>query len=152
MSLTEEKYCYRCKETKSVDDFGVNKNKKDGRCDECKNCKSTYMKDYYLNNKKTIGPKNRRRDKDLRARNWQIVFDHYGSECACCGEKEKVFLTIDHINGGGSKHRKEIGSHIERWLVKMNLPEGFQVLCHNCNWAKHLLGSCPHQVGDLSWR
>src|SRR5882762_6979050 len=26
------------------------------------------------------------------------IFDHYGNCCACCGEKEIVFLTVDHIN------------------------------------------------------
>ena len=31
------------------------------------------------------------------------------------------------------------------WLKRNDYPPGFQVLCHNCNWAKHALGRCPHQ-------
>jgi hypothetical protein len=32
------------------------------------------------------------------------------------------------------------------WLVKNKFPGGFQVLCHNCNYAKARSGRCPHQV------
>jgi hypothetical protein len=34
-----------------------------------------------------------------------------------------------------------------RWLAKKNFPEGFQVLCANCNVAKSQNGVCPHQYG-----
>ena len=72
---------------------------------------------------------------------------HYGGKCVCCGEDNYKFLVIDHINGGGRKHRKQIGSGgyaLIHWLDKNNYPEGFQVLCHNCNAAKAHYGSCPH--------
>ena len=69
----------------------------------------------------------------------------YGGKCACCGESEIKFLSIDHINGGGTKHRKEVGN-IPEWLIKNNFPKGFQVLCHNCNQAKGFYGVCPHKV------
>ena len=75
----------------------------------------------------------------------KLVFEHYGKKCVCCGEDIEEFLTIDHINGGGEKHRKRIGRKINRWLVKNNFPEGFQTLCFNCNWGKHINGGiCPH--------
>lgn len=68
--------------------------------------------------------------------------------CACCGESEYAFLTMDHIDGGGNEHRKETGwghgAYI--WLAKNKYPEGFQVLCMNCNFAKGKLGTCPHQL------
>jgi hypothetical protein len=78
------------------------------------------------------------------------VFEIYGEKCACCGELEKSFLTIDHINNDGATHRKEIGNggdRILRWLRKNNYPEGFQILCWNCQWGKvKNNGVCPHQV------
>jgi len=76
------------------------------------------------------------------------IFSAYGGyRCACCGEEEKTFLTIDHINGDGCKHRKEIGqSNMYRWLRDNNYPTGFQVLCMNCQWGrKNCEGICPHQ-------
>lgn len=83
------------------------------------------------------------------------VFGHYcGGEiaCACCGEKEMMFLSVDHINGGGNKHRREIGGkrgvNFYRWLKDNRYPKGFQILCFNCNFAKgHILNRvCPHTL------
>jgi len=72
---------------------------------------------------------------------------HYGGVCICCGESEPGFLTVDHINGGGNKHRKEIGGgRIYYWLRANSYPDTFQVMCMNCNWGKHQNGgSCPHE-------
>jgi|SRR6266850_4244144 len=78
-----------------------------------------------------------------------IVLEHYNYTCNCCKVKfEQEFLGIDHINGGGGKHRKEpgiCGGGIYRWLIKNNFPPEFQCLCHNCNQAKGYWGTCPHQ-------
>lgn len=77
----------------------------------------------------------------------KAAITYYGAKCTCCGETEYVFLCIDHIKGKGRQHRKEIGaSALYRWLKKNNYPDGFQVLCWNCNSAKYILGKCPHQL------
>jgi hypothetical protein len=60
------------------------------------------------------------------------------------------FLTIDHINGGGEKHRKELklnaGTQFYRWLRNNGYPEGYQVMCYNCNCGKAKNGNvCPHK-------
>ena len=79
------------------------------------------------------------------------IFVHYGGnppQCACCGERHIEFLTIDHINNDGAKHRKETGNgdRFYRWLVKNNFPDGLQVLCWNCNCGKRInSGICPHK-------
>lgn len=77
------------------------------------------------------------------------VLTHYGGnppKCACCGETIVIFLVIDHINNDGAKQRKSVasGSQMYYWLRKNNFPEGYQVLCRNCNWAKSQ-GGCPHK-------
>lgn len=75
----------------------------------------------------------------------RICFEHYGLSCDCCGEDIYEFLTIDHINGGGNKHRKEIGqSVIYKWLIDNNFPEGFRTLCYNCNSCLGHYGYCAH--------
>lgn len=66
---------------------------------------------------------------------------HYSGDppkCISCGIEDIDVLTMDHINGGGTKHRKQFGSHIYNWLKKNNYPEGFQVMCFNCNWKKRI--------------
>lgn len=80
------------------------------------------------------------------------VFKAYGGwKCNCCGETERSFLTIDHMENNGSKLRRE-GVHghstqFYRWLRKGNFPEQFQVLCMNCQFGKRMNGGCcPHQA------
>ena len=82
------------------------------------------------------------------------VLAHYGGQCACCGEPEPAFLQIDHINGGGTKHRKELGlgGRIYEWLRKHGFPAGFRVLCANCNAAIAHGGICPHQLTGIPAR
>jgi hypothetical protein len=75
------------------------------------------------------------------------VIAGYGGVCKCCGEAEPQFLTIDHVNGGGSAHKKAVGSNqqIYSYLRANNYPTGYQLLCSNCNSAKGAFGICPHE-------
>lgn len=83
------------------------------------------------------------------------AFIHYSSnppKCACCNDYHLEFLALDHKNGGGNKHRKMIphtGSYIYLWVKRNNYPPLFQVLCHNCNFAKSAYKVCPHQLTNL---
>lgn len=82
------------------------------------------------------------------------VFRAYGGKCVCpgCGERNMLFLTIDHVHGKGNQHRKEVlGSHLKAgvhtyvWLRQQGYPKGFQILCFNCNMGRHRNGGiCPH--------
>lgn len=74
------------------------------------------------------------------------LLERYGGKCACCGETRYQFLAIDHINGGGGKHRRtETGAtNIGYYLRKQGFPEGYRVLCHNCNHAIARYTICPH--------
>ena len=79
----------------------------------------------------------------------QEVFIAYGGlVCACCGEKEEDFLTLDHINNDGAAHRKELGSNtrVLQVLRQKGFPAGYQVLCSNCNMSKGKRGRCIHNV------
>jgi hypothetical protein len=124
----------------------------------CKICKNVQSRDYYTRNKERVRGYHRRyraenpekdrethRKKHVKLRT--KVLEAYGSYCACCGESDYHFLAIDHINGGGAAHRREIGGggNTYNWLVKNNFPKGFQVLCHNCNQARGAYGFCPHE-------
>jgi len=93
--------------------------------------------------------KARKADKTRKLR----VLSQYGGICECCGEAHEAMLCIDHINGGGNAHRKEIGvggQKIYKWLVRNGFPPGFRVMCHNCNIGRQINGGiCPHkQVKD----
>lgn len=66
---------------------------------------------------------------------------HYGGKCAACDITHPAFLTFDHVNDDGARHRKtERGAktHIFIWLKRNGYPSGFQLLCWNHNWLKFL--------------
>jgi len=76
------------------------------------------------------------------------VFMHYGGYiCANsnCQITDPDVLTIDHIEGRKSlKHNSYItGERLYRWIRAHGFPNGFQVLCMNCNYKKHLQDSYP---------
>ena len=127
------KQCSKCGKTESP--HGGH-----GVCNRCR------ANEFYKNNKEHCKEVARARDRKRR----EEVLKHYGGKCACCGESAYHFMSIDHINGGGYKHRKEIGNfgrNFYKWLIKNNFPNGFQVLCHNCNLAKGFYGFCvPHEM------
>ena len=52
---------------------------------------------------------------------------------------------------GGRAHRREISGNdnpatgdMYQWLKANSYPDGFQILCFNCNCAKGAYGECPH--------
>lgn len=99
--------------------------------------------DYYLKQQ-------RDRARERTQERKREVVNAYGGKCACCGENRLVFLAIDHVNGGGNQHRKEVGGsyRIYRWLKEHGYPGGFRVLCHNCNFATTGGKTCPHQINE----
>jgi hypothetical protein len=98
---------------------------------------------YYQTHREEILERVKADSKRVRDR----VMEHYGGKCACCGEMAPEFLTIDHINNNGAKHRKELGGSgpLCRWIIKNNFPPDLQILCWNCNMAKSQHGTCPHK-------
>lgn len=136
-------WCPRGEHTLSQDEFYEDPKSANGLSSYCKKCHAAHANKYYHNNSATCKEKMRQRNREQRER----CLEHYGKICACCGETRYEFLSLDHENGGGGKHRKELGGgdRLCRWLIKNNFPAGFRVLCHNCNQAIGLYGYCPHE-------
>lgn len=107
---------------------------------------------YRKRNRQEINQK--RRQSKVKER-WEVL-SHYSNgvpKCACCGIRNYEFLSIDHINNDGAKHRKKVpSSQLYQWLRLNKYPEGFQVLCFNCNLAKGFYGMCPHKKPVVIWR
>ena len=158
--MTEQtKTCSQCGETKPISEFYRRPHSKTKFRGQCKACMAKSVKKYKKQGKYQQWHKKsylKRYDEyqkqklDRRNKIKYQVLQHYSDgdipKCYCCGEIIIEFLTIDHIEGKGAKHRRRIGTpHIYAWLIKNNYPEGFQVLCYNCNWGKYVNGGvCPH--------
>lgn len=86
-----------------------------------------------------------------KARAWRrfrkkSILDYYGGTCRCCGEHRLDFLSLDHVNDDGARHRRDIGgSHLYQWVINKGFPPGLQTMCFNCNHGRFInKGPCPH--------
>jgi hypothetical protein len=153
-----EKRCTRCGKVKPITEFWKESKAKDGhkwRCSEC--CKEINKYYYYLNQKSRVSStkrwveKNREKsliyNREYRANLRKQIIDAYGGKCTCCGECRLPFLTIEHKNGGGRKHRKESksGDKMYREIINNRFPDIYTILCMNCNFASRGGRICPHE-------
>lgn len=161
------KKCPKCKKIKDCNEFPRNKSRKDGLYVYCKDCSKVLSKKYRLKNPEKCYQAIRRWQKrnpeklkltmhNAALKTKREVMGKYSEgdpKCACCGETEIKFLTIDHIKGGGMAERKKLnnkgGYNFYRYLRKKNYPDGYQVLCFNCNMSKGAYGECPHRSRKL---
>ena len=86
---------------------------------------------------------NRRRNQEQCKMDCFFIYSDGYMKCKKCGYENISALTLDHINNDGAKERKQFklagyGSTFFRYLKQNNFPDGYQVLCRNCNWEKHL--------------
>ena len=156
--LSKEKQCSICKIVKNASEFYPRKRRKIVNyritddfyytlTSSCKLCEIERSRKYLPH--KRIYDREKRR---LRKNNIIEFYSKGENKCICCGEKEFTFLTIDHVDNNGTKHRKLVsegygGDRFYKWLVKSDFPLGFQVMCFNCNHGKFLNnGICPHKL------
>ena len=148
--MENKKQCSTCRETYDAtpEFFTRHSGHKDGLHNQCKKCHSKHSMAWAK-----AHPEYKRANlRKFYASVRRGVLEHYSGgvpHCACCGETEYVFLALDHINGGGRAHREELGGNtrnIMAYLKRDGYPEGYSVLCNNCNWGKHQCGECPHET------
>lgn len=161
------KSCKRCLAEKPLGDYYPMPHvKKDGRDYYCKECRkflarekhaasrdrhNEYSRNYYRQHAERERQKQVRHRQKLRDAAL-LVYGGPEPKCACCGESILMFLTIDHVHNDGAEHRKRLGQDsgnmtFLRWLRDNSYPEGFQLLCFNCNIGKHHNGgTCPHET------
>jgi len=79
----------------------------------------------------------------LRAR----ILDSLGGVCACCGEQARRVLTVDHVQGGGTRHRRELRDPraYYRSIISEGVPaDRYRLLCLNCHESVNERGRCHH--------
>lgn len=141
-------HCDKCREyMRQKDRIRFNKSKEAGLCVHCH--KSLPIKGEILcagcKNKNTI------RAKTYRGKQKLMILQHYGDRCQICGETDLDVLCIDHIDGGGVKHRQQLrsqGTTFYRWIIKNNYPTGFRTLCYNCNIKVYREGNTDSDTDD----
>jgi hypothetical protein len=153
-----EKACIRCKTVKPLGEFEDEKGYVKAQCGVCRVYSATFAvrdRRKWTDSQRQITQ--RKRAAALRSLKTEVLAA-YGGHCGCCGEGALEFLSIDHVNGNGNSHKRELrkmskpgvsSPNLYMWLKQKGYPEGFQVLCHNCNQAKGHYGTCPHRSNRL---
>ena len=93
-------------------------------------------------------------NKKVRDKYRRLILDYYGNQCECCQETIEEFLELDHVNGGGNKHREEVGGSTQmlyKWVIDNNYPYDFRLLCSNCNKARYNYDICPHEMERIAY-
>lgn len=149
--------CPNCKQTHNEKHYQKSQERiKTNICCQCgKNpidsSRSKYRCSKCLNKEKELHFAQRDK-RNAKSRNYQhrlkdeVLAAYGGPICKCCGEANKMLLTIDHLENNGMEHRRAIKTfYIYPWLKKHNYPPGYQVLCFSCNHGRHLNGGtqCP---------
>jgi len=142
------KFCNKCLRSKPTTEFYKRGGSSPGFHYMCKRCMKKYYREKWKNR-----TKQERATKRKQFRKWYDVLRNkiikeYGGVCVCCGEEHIEFLSIDHIGGGGTKHRKVLGGGTSffLWLKENDFPkDNYRLLCMNCNWARGRYGYCPHE-------
>ena len=136
------KRCRKCGVILTTENWKIyDKNHSSYMCIECRKLKD---KRYYITSpdyhKKQLGRYHMRRS--------AVIF-HYGNQCKICGEDDYTKLTIDHINGGGSQHRREMTTSITDYLYNNSVDrDGYQILCYNCNCSKGIVYKDKYALRD----
>lgn len=176
------KKCSKCGIEKNLSEFYYDYKKVDKKRPDCKSCFNQRMKEtrkmmaykIYFNPYQKIWQRSYR--KTLKYKKWrkealykqsikakelkQVIINHYGGRCTCCGVEEICFLSIDHINNDGYKLKnrengttrknRPSGILFYKRIIKNNFPNDLQILCFNCNVAKqHNGGECPHKTNEV---
>jgi hypothetical protein len=103
--------------------------------------KKAHSAKYREKNRDILNEKNRQRRINCKL----TILDRYGKYCATCGFEDIRALQLDHINGNGNEERVKVGGSTKfsgwrfyDYLIKQGLPDGYQILCANCNMIKQL--------------
>jgi len=120
----------------------------------CNNC--NYLKEYNRlqdksksQTKYAIAIRKQRLNMKLQALYW---YSNGTMRCDCCNEKDIRLLTFDHIDGGGKQHViKDNIKNLYEYLYYNNYPDGYKILCFNCNKSYGQYGYCPHDKNNLKY-
>lgn len=115
------KWCSRCKTSKPISDFGVNRGRKDGLTVYCIEC-------------------GREANRVSRLKYRRLALSALGGKCTECGyDKDERALQFDHVHSDGKHDRTSglgSGAKFYRAIIDGTIDGRVQILCANCNQIK----------------
>lgn len=130
----ETKICTKCKNVLPLEKFALNKAKKDGRQQHCKNCKKEFDRLNHIQNREAQLERNRKNREKRQNFVLNYLVDH---PCVICGESDPIVLDFDHIERASKTNN--ICDMVRNVRSEKSIIEEIQkcqVLCANCHRRK----------------
>jgi hypothetical protein len=124
MENTEQKYCYKCKQTKPKNMFGKHCNKRDGLRDECKKC-------HIINVKKQTRKKKLWLKEAIQEMKRQ-------NPCCFCGETEPICLDFHHLDEQKEVIISQVIHTCATWKRLETEVAKCVIICANCHRKLHI--------------
>lgn len=123
------KVCNKCHIEKPLDEFAIQRSRKDGRQGQCKSCRKEWYDNYYKNSPKEKARLYKNRD-EARAAMRQFLNEVKNVPCADCGVKYPPYvMDFDHL---GDKEFNISNGSMSLAKVKAEI-EKCEVVCANCH-------------------
>ena len=128
----ETRECYRCHQTKPVDDFAWRRKHKGQRDSFCRPCRSAYGKEHYAANKQRyIDQAAAQKRRALLTRTRFLIEYFKEHPCCDCGEADPVVLEFDHLRDKSFTISQKFRERA--WQAILDEIEKCEVVCANCH-------------------
>ena len=133
LDLTPFKRCSSCRELKPLEEFHLDRGRRDGRQNFCKPCNIAVNKRWYREHPEArperMDEYNRVRRRGRHREVWAYLCEH---PCVDCGEDDPVVLEFDHLRDKVDNISK-MASLKRPWSVILEEIEKCEVVCANCH-------------------
>jgi hypothetical protein len=124
--------CYRCGESKPVEEFAWRRKARGQRDSFCRPCRSAYGKEHYAANRQLYIDRAAVQKQQLAVERTTFLIDFFKTHpCVDCGETDPLVLEFDHLRdksftiGLELRHRK--------WQDILDEIKKCEVVCANCH-------------------
>lgn len=155
-----QKRCGTCEQVKPLTEFNCRNKVRNWWKTWCRDCESAHFKVHYQKHASAMRERGKAYYRTHYLKYRDLIFQVLGNVCACCGEDEPLFLTVDHINGDGKHQKTKTGQRWGGWSVWRTIraeaepKKRFRILCFNCNCGRERSADkvCPHQSQERKLR
>jgi len=130
------KLCKKCQQLLPLEQFSMNKAKKDNLDTKCKKCANLYSKQHYIENRQHYINKTKTQRQIRKLKNLTTINNYKTNKgCKYCGEKDVCCLDFHHIS-----NKSFTISERTSWICEENLMNEINkciVLCSNCHRKIH---------------
>ena len=135
--MKELKKCVICKWLLPLSDFNLNRSKKDGLQEHCRECNRKHSREYYARHlekhRRIVMERKDRIRKEVRTRIIGYLRMH---PCVDCGESDPIVLQFDHVRGKKIDNISYLATYGASWKKIEAEIAKCEVRCANCHTRK----------------